>query len=1354
MVFRYGLGVIINMLPQILLLAAVFGAVYTAWTKDIGGIRTKITGFVDTIRSSMSKANEIMGMQTKDMVKSYRQLVESWESTGNFGDGFTAKIISMRYLWNSFWEFWNNHKLTPQTVKALEDMGLLTTFEKIATWTVRIKEFCSGFVQGFSDMANAVMNFVAKITTSLFPSLEGGGGTGLFNKLTGEFDASGVDKAKSIGVLVAKLLPVVWIVKKIFGIINGIRGKKKGSGLSSLLGRLIGGDANGGGVSTVSSLRRLGSTLATLNPKMILKGLANLAIIAGGLTLVALVVGGLASISPGAVILGGLVLASMAVALLPISSPTFMTALDSIKRMAKFKPMTFVKGIANLGVIVGSMSILAMLMGAIVGISPSAFIAGGLAMTAMGALFMAVGNPAFVAALNNLKGIAKLNPKTILKGMANLAIIMGSMSAMFLVLGAISLIPIDIGRVSAIVLVLGELGIVGFALAKFATITGKLKVSNIALGIAGMAIALGGMTAIFGLLAWVSSFNFSVDRISKIAGVLLEIGKVGLALSVMIGLLGAVVAMCGIYGIGAILVGLVVLAAVLAAMSGIMVLVNAIAGRVSLKKMDDLLNTLLKLGAIGTALSVFAGISGLIPLPVVLAGLVNIGLVIEGLSILAQQFSKLQSKAEKIQAGFDMMSQIGMGLGKALGSFVSGIGVGITQGLPIMGEHIAAFMNSISTVATPSEGQQGIGEFLSSLATGLLKLTANDLLSMFTGGTDWEGLATGLSQLTNTKSFLDFCATIPAEAFDGAKKFFEALSYVSSVPNEGGLAQWVTGTNDYEGLASGLGTLAGDNTKKFFNWVAGIKESAFTGATRFFQSLSDIDNIPNEGGLGQWFSGTNSYASLSAGLGELSSNRVKAFFNWTAGIKSSSFTGAVALFESLKGIGKAFPNEGGIAQLFTGKNDIKGVADSLSTFHTKTKEFFASASTIKVGNLDGIWYSIQKAGYAADTDLDGLSDIGSELSVFVTTASTFLKNVGWVGNLDWNKFNGLWVSTQKAGYIASLDFSELPTVGTYLSDFIADAKTFFTEAGSLTGYSESVNTLATALSSFYNVINTIVVTGITNLNTTISGVLTSITGVNTEIGTLSTSFVALGATIVTTGTSVATSLTSMATTSASSTLLVSVAFNMLKTSIAESSTSITSGLSLMVASVLLNTTLMTSAITALTTSCGTLLSTFADSGTSYGSTLVTNIASGITNNAWLIRSAIKKAITNAARSVSISVPVNVGQNYNGTDNWIGGLTTINERGGELVDLPSGTRIYPHDKSVTMAFDEGVQTAMAQIKGGTTDSRSYDDSVHFYEGSIVVQANGASEAEAERLATLIMEKIDRKNRRKALATYQY
>ncbi len=50
--------------------------------------------------------------------------------------------------------------------------------------------------------------------------------------------------------------------------------------------------------------------------------------------------------------------------------------------------------------------------------------------------------------------------------------------------------------------------------------------------------------------------------------------------------------------------------------------------------------------------------------------------------------------------------------------------------------------------------------------------------------------------------------------------------------------------------------------------------------------------------------------------------------------------------------------------------------------------------------------------------------------------------------------------------------------------------------------------------------------------------------------------------------------------------------------------------------------------------------------------------------------------------------------YKGTNYWQGGPAMIHDRGAEIVDLPRGSRVYPHDKSIQMARQEGS-------KGGRT-----------------------------------------------------
>jgi phage-related protein len=66
------------------------------------------------------------------------------------------------------------------------------------------------------------------------------------------------------------------------------------------------------------------------------------------------------------------------------------------------------------------------------------------------------------------------------------------------------------------------------------------------------------------------------------------------------------------------------------------------------------------------------------------------------------------------------------------------------------------------------------------------------------------------------------------------------------------------------------------------------------------------------------------------------------------------------------------------------------------------------------------------------------------------------------------------------------------------------------------------------------------------------------------------------------------------------------------------------------------------------------------------------------------------------KSFGINIPT-IPQLYKGTDNWKGGAAIIHDRGGEIVDLPKGSRVYPHDKSVEMARKEGARNGSGSIQ---------------------------------------------------------
>lgn len=74
----------------------------------------------------------------------------------------------------------------------------------------------------------------------------------------------------------------------------------------------------------------------------------------------------------------------------------------------------------------------------------------------------------------------------------------------------------------------------------------------------------------------------------------------------------------------------------------------------------------------------------------------------------------------------------------------------------------------------------------------------------------------------------------------------------------------------------------------------------------------------------------------------------------------------------------------------------------------------------------------------------------------------------------------------------------------------------------------------------------------------------------------------------------------------------------------------------------------------------------------------------------------------------------VGHNAAGTDHWRGGLSWVNEEGGELMNLPNGTQIIPHDVS--------MEYARNAAKGGRGKG---NQNINIY-GTVNMQSQGDAE----------------------------
>lgn len=673
----------------------------------------------------------------------------------------------------------------------------------------------------------------------------------------------------------------------------------------------------------------------------------------------------------------------------------------SLADLGKVNSGKLTSGMKNLTVMIGGFTLIAVSTIAVFALmrkiaDPATMILAATMVGAFGGMAMA-----FVKLGKPLVALGKLKAGSITKGMKNLAIITLGISALAgvaVVITSLATHITDIKTMYAMVGIIMAIGAVGVGLVYMSKIIGNIPVSTVAKGLANMAIMIGGLSALVLLVAAVSLIKFDYSEMFKLVGMIGALGVVGAALSVLAGIVG-------IIPVATVALGLANMAIIITGMTALVLLIGAASLLdFDYKRILKLTGLIGVLGTVGAMLSIFAGIVGMIPIPIVLAGLANMALVLGGVTLLILAFGKLsQVKGfnEFITKGGETLTKIFNIIGKMVGSLVGGVGEGITNSLPKIGENLSAFAKSLKPMFTMFNGVDmgGVGEFFSAIGSFMLKMAGSSILEFFGGKTDFSGVAEGLKTLTteDVKKFFEMVNGIEETAFTKGKKFFECLDGISALPNTGGIGQLFSGENDFKGVASGLKTLTGEGVKKFFAMVNGFEENSFTNAEKFFKSLDGISKLPNVGGLGQLFSGENDFEGVASGLKTLSGKGVKAFFAMVSELDESVFEKTKKLFEALGDIGnvgeEGFWTKVGKALTGDGKESgLSKIASQLSTFAEKTATFFVAVNSLNLKNLNGLWKSLENAGKLTTDNLASVID--ESIDTLVDKISKLPKKMG------------------------------------------------------------------------------------------------------------------------------------------------------------------------------------------------------------------------------------------------------------------------------------------------------------------------------------------------------------------------
>lgn len=224
--------------------------------------------------------------------------------------------------------------------------------------------------------------------------------------------------------------------------------------------------------------------------------------------------------------------------------------------------------------------------------------------------------------------------------------------------------------------------------------------------------------------------------------------------------------------------------------------------------------------------------------------------------------------------------------------------------------------------------------------TGGIKawFSGNNSLSSFSDGIIAFGGA--------IKAYSNSVGTVDAEAISASAKAGKALAEMANtVPNSGGIKGWFSGDNSLASFADGI-VAFGNAIKSYSQSVIGINADSVAAATSAGKALAEMTKtIPNQGGIKAWFSGDNSLAAFADGIKAFGS-AIKSYSESATGINVESIKAATEAGASLAQMTENIPNQGGIKAWFSGSNSLSSFSDGIISFGAAIKSYSENVAEI------------------------------------------------------------------------------------------------------------------------------------------------------------------------------------------------------------------------------------------------------------------------------------------------------------------------------------------------------------------------------------------------------------------------
>lgn len=448
-----------------------------------------------------------------------------------------------------------------------------------------------------------------------------------------------------------------------------------------------------------------------------------------------------------------------------------------------------------------------------------------------------------------------------------------------------------------------------------------------------------------------------------------------------------------------------ILTAVVAGLAVILGLMSGLGVEASIPTAASLSILLISMSAVTAILSAIGpAAQGAVAGAIAMAEVIGIvALVIAAIIGIAGLIGQIPGGVEFINKAGEVLSAIG----EAIGSFISGIGVGLTSGLPEMAQNLSMFAIALQPfIISMKMIDSSIVESVTNLAAAILALTAagviDGILQLFGAG---SAIGTIGDQLVPFgEAMARFAGSLEgvnlANLLVGSQAAKAIAEMASAMPKEGGILDSIFGSTVDLGTFGKQLASFGDGMRKYSESIVGINAEAINNSIPAAQGLAELaGKLPAEGGILQSIFGTNVDLGTFGTQLESFGNALKNYGLTVDGLKVEAIQNSVSAGQALSDLANALPKEDGwVDNFFGGKTDLGTFSTQLTSFGEALSEYSVSisevdfskmaSSTTQVRSLLNLIKNNSDINMSGLDNIKKIKDIGEILNTYYGEIST------------------------------------------------------------------------------------------------------------------------------------------------------------------------------------------------------------------------------------------------------------------------------------------------------------------------------------------------------------------------------